>query len=290
MLKILFLVLLSVPLSASTPEGEIYAKYPFRGIPLSDEYTSRFKDAPLIGLYVGKGVWDVGREHLKMFLKEHQYSYRTFNAKSVKAGGLKNSGITVLIMPGGESSEYLPDLGGQGALEIKKFVETGGGYLGICAGAFYATSQREGGNATGPWGIGLLEGTAYDGTALHTSPFVEGMMDFDFMPVSVLEGLQPKFRISLFGGPSFRYTDEEAAKKNLVVLSRFPVIHEPAMLLFLYGAGRVFLSAPHLEVEENRTNWGPAFYDPDSEWPILDRMVKCLSKSGRDKELAPLCG
>jgi glutamine amidotransferase-like uncharacterized protein len=285
MIRSLFLFLLfSLPLVASTPEGEIYAKYPFQGTPLPDQYTSRRNSSPLVGLYVGKGVWDVGREHLKLFLKSHAYSYRTLDAKAVQNGQLQRSRISLLILPGGESSQYLPDLGARGAQQIKDFVARGGGYIGICAGAFYATSLREGGNATGPWGIGLLEGTAYDGTALHTPPFIEGMMDFDFMPHPTLTGLQPKFRLSLFGGPALRFSEQEAAKKNLAVLARFPQIHDPAMVLFQYGRGHVFLSAPHLEVEENLTHWGQEFYDPESEWPILDRMVAAVRRRAIEGE------
>lgn len=211
-----------------------------------------------------------------MYLRERNISYRVLFEDDILGRELWRSAIEVLIVPGGESIIYLKELGAKGGEIIRKFVEAGGGYIGICAGAFYATSHREGGSATGPYGIGLLQGTAYDGTALQTPPFIEGMMDFDFFPKGLLQGLETVFRSVLFGGPSFRFSGLEASAKKLKVVARFQNFGEPAMVLFQTGRGHVFLSGPHLEIEEERTDWGPEFYDPDSEWPILDRVFPIL--------------
>ena len=258
-----------------TSEHRIHTALPYRG-GLLPERSQRFPNRPTIGLYGGKGTWLAGKEHLKMFFNEHELNYQTLSTNDLIEGKISAGTLPVLIMPGGESSDYLRELGKAGETNIKSFVETGGGYLGICAGAFYAVSHREGGNATGPYGIGLLDGTAYDGTALKTKPFIEGMMDFDMALHPLVQGLGSLFRIVMFGGPSFRYTGEEKQKKHLDELAYFQKIHEPAMIVFQFGKGRVFLSGPHLEIEEDRTDWGSEFYDPDSEWPILDRVVRFL--------------
>lgn len=277
-MKHLFLLFLSVPLFAAlSPESRPIVEYPFQGKALENEFRPENGTPFRFGLYDGKGVWDTGREHLKMYLQEHKISYKTFSAADVQKGELKSSGIRALIMPGGESIQYLGELKAEGGEMIRKYVEDGGGYIGICAGAFYATSHREGGNATGPYGIGILKGTAYDGTALHIPPFIEGMMDFPFTPVGALSGLLSRYRIVMFGGPSFRFTAEEAAAKKIQVYARIEKLNEPMMLTLHYGRGKVFLSGPHLEIEENRTNWGKEFTDPDSEWPILDKIVRFVA-------------
>ena len=275
----LWLTALAAPpgFAADSSEARLRTALPFHGEPLDDASFGPDAEAS-VGLYVGKGTWDAGKEHLKMFLSERGYTYRSLTAKDILDGVLIRSGVRLLIMPGGESWEYLKELGAAGADLIRGFVAQGGGYLGICAGAFYATSHREGGYATGPYGIGLLEGTAYDGTALKTPPFIEGMMDLNFPQTALLQGLQAQFRIVMFGGPSFRYAKDEAQKKEISVLARFQKIDEPGMITFHFGRGRVFLSGPHLEIEEDRTNWGLDFFDPDSEWPILDRVMPFLSR------------
>jgi glutamine amidotransferase-like uncharacterized protein len=132
---------------------------------------------------------------------------------------------------------------------------------------------------TGPYGIGLLQGTAYDGTALNRDPFIEGMMDFSVL----LEGLRSVYRIVLLGGPSFLYSRDESRAKSIDVWARFPVIDEPAMIAFQYGRGRVFLSGPHPEVEEGLVNWGPRYSDPESDWPILDRAFERVTSPTRGR-------
>jgi glutamine amidotransferase-like uncharacterized protein len=267
-IKFLFIIVLFLQnqsLWASSFSELASGFYPFSGLSAPDERLDSQGHAD-VGLYVDKGAWMTGKEHLKMFLNEHGYTYRSLMTSDITSGILRTSGIKLLIMPGGESWTFLSQLGATGAAEILRFTDQGGSYMGFCAGAFYATSNREGGVTTGPYGIGLLRGTAYDGTSLQVDPFIEGMMNFDFF----IRGFPSTYRIVLLGGPSFRYSNEEAESKHIQVLSRFQKIHEPAMIAFNYGSGRVFLSGPHPEVEVSRTSWGPEFADPISKWPMLD--------------------
>lgn len=227
-----------------------------------------------IWLYEGPGTWDTGRKHLKLFFQQYGYTWQSLTPERIKNGSWKPEPTQLLLMPGGQSWTYLEDLSEQGAEEIKKFLSLGGSYLGICAGAFYATSNREGGKKTGPYGIGLLDGVAYDGTALGTSPFKDGMLDFWIL------SLQKVMRMVLFGGPSFRYSSQEEQEKQVQVLARFPTIQEPAIVRLDFGSGRVALSGPHLEIEENLEDWGPEFNDPESDWPLLNTLIQELLMGG----------
>jgi glutamine amidotransferase-like uncharacterized protein len=47
----------------------------------------------------------------------------------------------VLVMPGGNMGIYAQNLGDQGMQRIKAYVEQGGGYVGICGGAYFAARQ-----------------------------------------------------------------------------------------------------------------------------------------------------
>lgn len=228
----------------------------------------------VIGLYTDDGSWTTGKEHMKLFMNQFGYSYRSLTASQIQNGDLQKLGIKLLMMPGGESWTYLDKLGSSGANQIRNFVHQGGSYFGVCAGAYYAVANRDGGVTTGPYGIGLLDGTAYDGSSYKVEPFLEGMMSFDFF----IDGFQKVFRIILLGGPSFRFSKKEAEQKQIRVLSEFQNIHEPAMIIYNYGLGKVFLSGPHLEIEENRTSWGPDYEDPESDWPIMNWIVRDLAK------------
>ena len=50
--------------------------------------------------------------------------------------GRLEQGFDVIVVPGGYAPNYEEALGAGGAEAIKSFVEAGGGYVGICAGAY----------------------------------------------------------------------------------------------------------------------------------------------------------
>jgi len=226
-----------------------------------------------IFLYDGRGAWDEGLRNLKDFLVEYELDFELRGPAQLIQGNLDQEKPDLLIMPGGESWVYLEDLGETGAENIRKFVSQGGGYLGICAGAFYATSHRAGGAATGPYGIGLLDGTAYDATALEEKGYFDGVLQFDWeLGNPFVSGMGKVTKMLLYGGPVLRFSKEEAAKKKIEVLLRFSHTQEPAMIRFRYGKGPVFLSAPHFEVKEEIGE------DPlhDLHWPFLRRVIYSL--------------
>lgn len=292
-LGILATALISLPVTAHAdlssedlPEG-IFETLPDQGPKLPDEWAPAAESntpAPpgkRVAIYVDNGVWDMGENHFKRLLTSAGYAYKTLSARDIQAGQLTLENYDVLLMPGGKSWIYLDDLGPTGAQAIREFVNAGGSYFGTCAGAFYATSLRKDRNRDNiPYGIGLLEGTAYDGTSLGTRPFISGMMNIDYH----LKNFKQDYRVLLLGGPAFIYSAEEARKKNIRVLATFEGFGKPAMITFNYGQGRVALAGPHGEIEESQAYFGLKWRDPDSEWPILKAVLAYL-KGGPEPEL-----
>src|SRR3989339_1701214 len=83
------------------------------------------------------------------------------NADDVFSGGL-NPASDVLIVPGGKDLNYCKDLNGKGTKIIREFVHKGGGYLGLCAGAYFGSreiSWAEGTEqaASGPRELALVD-------------------------------------------------------------------------------------------------------------------------------------
>lgn len=64
-------------------------------------------------------------------------------------GGGALDQFNALVVPGGSGSREAAALGEDGRARIRKFVEDGGGYVGICAGAYLATSGFS-------WGLKIL--------------------------------------------------------------------------------------------------------------------------------------
>lgn len=56
---------------------------------------------------------------------------------------LIESNCKLFIMPGGADLPYCAYLHGSGNASIRQFIEQGGGYLGLCAGAYYACRRVE---------------------------------------------------------------------------------------------------------------------------------------------------
>lgn len=54
---------------------------------------------------------------------------------------LRQEGEGILVMPGGRDKPYQDCLAGEGVQAIKEFVGGGGHYLGICAGAYFASGR-----------------------------------------------------------------------------------------------------------------------------------------------------
>lgn len=66
---------------------------------------------------------------------------KRITAASIIEGGLKK--VSLFIMPGGRDRPYHAALKGIGNAQIRAFVENGGTYLGICAGAYYGCKRVE---------------------------------------------------------------------------------------------------------------------------------------------------
>ena len=85
--------------------------------------------------------------------KEKGYVLQRVKPEDIRAGVLTN--LDVLIMPGGSGSRQATNLETSGREAIQQFVKNGGGYVGICAGAYLASSYY-------PWSLSLINAQVID--------------------------------------------------------------------------------------------------------------------------------
>ncbi len=81
------------------------------------------------------------------------FEVASITAKEVRGGALDN--FDVLIHPGGGASVQAKALGEEGRKRVREFVKRGGGYVGLCAGAYLASAEY-------PWALKLLDATVVD--------------------------------------------------------------------------------------------------------------------------------
>ena len=70
-------------------------------------------------------------------------------------------GFGILCVPGGDMYRYAQDISSVGKEKIRNFVRKGGGYIGICGGAYFASEKVFWqGNQLSMEPLGLFQGVA----------------------------------------------------------------------------------------------------------------------------------
>ena len=97
-----------------------------------------------VGVYADEGASGIGAiEWFRLVHDSPEMELKLLDGEIVRAGGL--DGLDVLVMPGGDSKLQFTSLGPDGISRMKKFVASGGGYIGTCGGC-YLLLDRTGGS------------------------------------------------------------------------------------------------------------------------------------------------
>ncbi len=211
-----------------------------------------------VALYDADGSFGKGVPRVTAQLKqEKDVELVIVKAEEIAAGKL--TGFDVVIFTGGSGSKQGNALGETGRAKVKEFVEGGGGYIGICAGAYLACSGFS-------WGVKVLD-------AKTASPMWrrgEGTVKLE---------LTAKGR-ELFGKPTEQFEVRYAngpilAPANLESLPDFeplaffrtelakndtPVglmVNSPAIVSGTCGKGHVIVSSPHPEQTDGLEHFIP---------------------------------
>jgi putative intracellular protease/amidase len=174
--------------------------------------------------------------------RTHDIKLTRLKGADIAAGGLR--GYDLVMFTGGSGSAEAAGLGEKGREEVRDFVRNGGGYVGICAGAYLACSGFE-------WGVGILNAKTVSSkwrrgqgeVKVEGEAFGEKLTDRGvryangpIIKADVRKDL-PAFETLV----SFR---TELAENDTPV---GVMVNAPAMVRSSYGLGRVFTSSPHPE-------------------------------------------
>jgi glutamine amidotransferase-like uncharacterized protein len=107
-----------------------------------------------VAIYADAGATKTDVPQVQHCLPASQgFALKTLTADQIRAGALK--GFDVLIHPGGGARKQADTLGEKGRQIIKRFVADGGGFVGICAGAYLASAEYD-------WSLHLLDAHVLD--------------------------------------------------------------------------------------------------------------------------------
>jgi len=166
----------------------------------------------------------------------------------------------IVLFPGGSGSKQARAIGEEGRRAVKDFVKSGGGYLGICAGAYLASAYYD-------WSLDILDTNCLTGPV----PGVEdaqmwyrggsGVVDMDLTPDGQAffgDKVEVSVEVRYHNGPILSPAADEAIPDyEVLALFRSEVAkHEaqegtmvdtPAIISGRFGKGRAIAISPHPE-------------------------------------------
>lgn len=155
---ILFVMVIELKLEAqstikpdSTPARNPSAQ-PSDGNQAGDRIAST-SDRSRIGVYVDEGAGNSVKDLLNALSKFEGISVIKLKASDIRTGKLAD--LDLLMHPGGSGGGQGRHLGEDGREAIRGFVKSGGGFVGICAGSYLASSDYD-------WSLHILDAKVID--------------------------------------------------------------------------------------------------------------------------------
>ncbi len=213
-----------------------------------------FPAGPTIGLYDAEGVGGSGCENLERVVDATTLGHRVLALcpEDIRDGGLR--GLAAVVFPGGSGGGIAKALQPAGITAVRDFVDGGGGYVGICAGAYLAGSGLQSYAALLPW--------------QHTQPWAKGSATLELTLTETGRELLGKefatIKTRYNNGPVYPdvlgQSQRAGARSKPLVLAEFAtpakdkkgtvhtaMVGTPAIVADTFGKGRVLLISPHPE-------------------------------------------
>ena len=206
-----------------------------------------------VALYTGQGVWEDGKVALIQMFRYYNFSVDTIDAEYINSNSL--NGYDVLVIPGGWAVDYRRSINSAGISHIRSFVQAGGVYTGICAGAYYAASTVvwEGRSYSYPLAL-------YVGEAIGPIDSIAPWPGYNMASINLQDSTE---WVLYYGGPYF-------SGGSFDTIAIYNTNNQPAIIGLNYGNGKVILSGVHPEIEEDcdrdSTNFASELPDSGSDW------------------------
>ena len=219
-------------------------------------------------IYIGPGVSKRSSNQVAVTLSDFlpsKYKVKTISAKEVITTQWQKE-AALFVMPGGADVPYCKSLNGLGNNKIREYVLCGGNYLGICAGAYYASSAIAFAKETPIEVIGERELKFFPGQSVGPAiaPYdYNSFAGAAVIPVIVntvaLRRKDPCYTFYNGGG----YFEDAEDYQTVRTLARYSKINKAAVVACAVGKGQAVLSGVHFEYRPS------AFNDSNAEELML---------------------
>tara|TARA_Y100000588_G_scaffold202331_1_gene216041 strand:+ start:1830 stop:3323 length:1494 start_codon:yes stop_codon:yes gene_type:complete len=212
-----------------------------------------------IAVYDAGGVGGSGPRNLDKVFTGKKVILRRVGAVDIRAGILDQ--FDLVIFPGGSGSKQAAALEVEGREVVKKFIDQGGGFVGICAGAYLAASNYK-------WSLGISNHKTFCETIDlpeigRKSMWYRGAsspvkMELTEEGRKILGEVKGVFDVRYHNGPIMSAMGKEGlgAFRSLATfrseVSRYKpqegtMVNTPAIIVGEFGKGRVLCISPHPE-------------------------------------------
>ncbi len=213
------------------------------------EPISAADDKPVrVALFNDEGAFGLGIPRITEQLgKTPEIKLTKVTGKEIADGVLKD--FDVVIFSGGSGSKEAAALGDAGRENVRTFVRDGGGYVGICAGAYLACTGFS-------WGVGVLNAK----TVSSKWQRGKGDVEVEFTPLAPgITGLDAGKKMIRYANGPIITADSREGIAPFEPLAHFRtelaehdspkgvMVNAPAMVRGVFGKGRVLTSSPHPE-------------------------------------------
>jgi glutamine amidotransferase-like uncharacterized protein len=267
-----------LPTVTAAPPTSTLALAPTSVPPMSDSGAAPLSlsksAAPLfltttVGLYTDRGTADACVTAAEKMFQWMGHAVERITADTINDDDLARFGL--LYFPGGSSGPYQNDISSEGREKIRQFVGAGGCFIGTCAGALFAAERIVWEGEEDLQNILAL----FPGTVVGPIPEIYadpeyGMCQVDLVkPHPITDGEPDSLAILYYNGPFF----EPNPGAGVDIVGAYQITGQPALVAFEYGRGRVFLTGPHPEWEEDdprdAVSYFDRFEDRESDWDLM---------------------
>ena len=173
--------------------------------------------------------------------------------EAIRRGELEQ--FDVLIHPGGSGGSQGRALDARGRAMVREFVRNGGGFIGICAGAYLATDDYE-------WSLGLIEARVVDKrhwargsgpVEMELSPSAQEFFGSGTEPVSIHYAQGPLLSRREWDNPVAPEYESLGVYRTGIAEKGAPEGIMPgtsAIVRATFEKGRVFVFSPHPEMTD----------------------------------------
>lgn len=211
-------------------------------------YIDGVEQETIIGIYDGGGTGGSGVPNLLRQLPALDgVAVSRIGPTEIRYGAL--DGFDVVVFPGGMGGTQSKMLGAAGREHVRKFVDRGGGYVGICAGAYLACRGFS-------WGLGILDARTKSPKWKRGKGIVRVELTDDGR--TLLPAAEVPFGVLYANGPILEPADDPnipdyetlAHFRTEVARNGTPkgiMIDSSAIVRGTFGKGRVVAFSPHPE-------------------------------------------